>query len=114
VWLERGTLDGEDTRLMNSPLGLAGQRCMATLVFASGSPMATERAQVALDAARAAIEESPLRLQAGATQPHPQVIVLRVLAPVTEPAVQLLKKVWAAWRQTMWELPGTLPRLWNL
>lgn len=114
VWLERGTLDGEDTRLMNSPMGLAGQRCMATLVFASGSPMATERAQLALEAARAAIEESPLRLQAGATQPHPQVIVLRVLAPVTEPAVQLLKKVWAAWRQTMWELPGTLPRLWNL
>ena len=60
------------------------------------------------------VPESPLRLQAGATQPHPQVIVLRVLAPVTEPAVQLLKKVWAAWRQSLWGLPGTVPRLWNL
>ena len=67
-----------------------------------------------LDAARAAIEDSPLRLQAGATQPHPQVIVLRVLAPVVEPAVQLLRPVWAAWRQVLWGLPGNVPRLWNL
>ena len=114
VWLERGTVAAHDTLLMDSPLGLAGQRCMATLVFAGGQVIATERAQTALDAARAAIEDSPLRLQAGATQPHPQVIVLRVLAPVVEPAMQLLRPVWAAWRQALWGLPGTVPRLWNL
>ena len=114
VWLERGTVAAHDTLLMDSPLGLAGQRCMATLVFASGQAIASERAQTALDAARAAIEESPLRLQAGATQPHPQVIVLRVLAPVVEPAMQLLRPVWAAWRQALWGLPGNVPRLWNL
>lgn len=114
IWLERGTLDATDTRLMYSPLGLAGQRCMGTLVFASGQAIASERVQTALDAARAAIEESPLRLQAGATHPHPQVIVLRVLAPVVEPAMQLLRPVWAAWRQALWELPGNVPRLWNL
>jgi len=114
VWLERGTLSAQDVRLMNSPLGLAGQRCMATLVFAAGSGIATERAEAALQAARAVIEASPLRLQAGATQPHPQVIVLRVLAPVVEPAMQLLRPVWAAWRQALWNLPGTVPRLWNL
>ena len=114
VWLERGTVDAQDERLMDGPLGLAGQRCMATLVFAAGSAMAPERAEAALEAARAAIETSPLRLQAGATQPHPQVIVLRVLAPVVEPAMQLLRPVWAAWRQTLWNLPATVPRLWNL
>ncbi len=114
VWLERGTIDAEDARLMNSPLGLAGQRCMATLVFAAGSAIAAVRAEAALDAARAAIEASPLRLQAGATQPHPQVIVLRVLAPVVEPAMQLLRPVWAAWRQALWGLPGNVPRLWNM
>lgn len=114
VWLERGTIAAADERLMNSPLGLAGQRCMATLVFAAGSAIATDRAEAALEAARAAIEASPLRLQAGATQPHPQVIVLRVLAPVVEPAMQLLRPVWAAWREAMWGLPGTVPRLWNL
>jgi urease accessory protein len=114
VWLERGTIAAEDDRLMNSPLGLAGQRCMATLVFVAGSAIATDRAEAALEAARAAIETSPLRLQAGVTQPHPQVIVLRVLAPVVEPAMQLLRPVWAAWRQALWGLPGNVPRLWNL
>jgi urease accessory protein len=114
VWLERGTLNATDTRLMNSPLGLAGQRCMATLVFAAGSAMADERIERALACARELLEASELRLTAGATSPHQQVIVLRVLSPVTEPAMQLLRQVWAAWRQEMWALVGTAPRLWNL
>ncbi|PIT80037.1 urease accessory protein UreD [Limnohabitans sp. 15K] len=114
VWLERGMLSASDTRLLNSPLGLAGQRCMATLVFAAGSAIASERADRALACARELLEASELRLTAGATSPHQQVIVLRVLSPVTEPAFQLLRKVWAAWRQEMWGLPGNVPRLWNM
>jgi urease accessory protein len=114
VWLERGTLSATDTRLMDSPLGLAGQRCMATLVFAAGSTMADERIERALACARELLEASELRLTAGATSPHKQVIVLRVLAPVTEPAIELLRKVWAAWRHEMWALPGAVPRLWNM
>ena len=114
VWLERGTISATDTRLMDSPLGLAGQRCMATLVFAAGSAIATERSERALACARDLLEASPLRLTAGATSPHQQVIVLRVLSPVTEPAMQLLRQVWAAWRHEMWAMPGTVPRLWHL
>lgn len=114
VWLERGTLNAEDTRLMDSPLGLAGQRCMATLVFAAGSAMADERIERALACARELLEASELRLSAGATSPHKQVIVLRVLSPMTEPAMQLLRQVWAAWRQEMWGLQGTYPRLWHV
>lgn len=114
VWLERGTISATDTRLMDSPLGLAGQRCMATLVFAAGSAIAAERTERALACARELLEASPLRLTAGATSPHKQVIVLRVLSPVTEPAMQLLRQVWAAWRHEMWGLPGAVPRLWNL
>ena len=114
VWLERGTINATDTRLMNSPLGLAGQRCMATLVFAAGSAIAAERSDRALACARELLEASELRLTAGATSPHKQVIVLRVLSPVTEPAMQLLRQVWAAWRHEMWALPGSVPRLWNL
>ena len=87
---------------------------MATLVFAAGSAIAPERSERALACARDLLEASELRLMAGATSPHPQVIVLRTLAPVTEPALQLLRQVWAAWRQEMWALPGTVPRLWNL
>ncbi len=114
IWLERGTISATDTRLMNSPLGLAGQRCMATLVFAAGSAIAAERSDRALARARELLEASELRLTAGATSPHPQVIVMRVLSPVTEPAMQLLRQVWAAWRQEMWGLAGAVPRLWNL
>lgn len=114
VWLERGTIHADDARLMDSPLGLAGQRCMATLVFASGYAMDTERRERALTCARDLLEASPLRLQAGATSPNPQVIVVRVLSPLTEPASQLLRQVWAAWRVAMWGLSGTPPRLWNL
>jgi len=114
VWLERGTIAAQDERLMNSPLGLAGQRCMATLVFAAGSGMADERIERALACARELLEASPLCLTAGATSPHNQIIVLRMLSPVTEPAMQLLRQVWAAWRHEMWALPGAVPRLWNL
>jgi urease accessory protein len=114
VWLERGSLNAEDTRLMDSPLGLAGQRCMATLVFAAGSAMADERIDRTLACARELLEASELRLSAGVTSPHKQVIVLRVLSPVTEPAMQLLRTVWAAWRHEMWALPGTYPRLWQV
>ena len=99
---------------MNSPLGMAGQRCMATLVFASGSALATERTERALAHARERIDASTLRLSAGATSPHSQIMVLRVLSPVTEPAMQLLREVWAAWRQEMWGMSGTLPRLWHM
>ncbi len=114
VWLERGTLNADDTRLMESPLGLAGQRCMATLVFAAGSALVAERSERALTCARDLLEASPLRLTSGATSPHKQIIVLRVLAPVTEHAMQLLRQVWAAWRYELWGLPGTVPRLWNM
>ena len=36
VWLERGRIDAEDDRLINGPLGLAGQRCLAALFFCGG------------------------------------------------------------------------------
>lgn len=114
VWLERGLIDALDHRLMNSPLALAGHRCTATLMFAAGTPLSASRAEAALDAARALIDNSPLKGQAGATLAHPQVLVLRALTPMVEPAMQLLRPVWAAWRHSLWQLPGQPPRLWNL
>ena len=59
VWQERGTLNATDTRLMDSPRGLAGHRYMGTLVFASGSAMAVERIERALACARDLLEASP-------------------------------------------------------
>ena len=114
VWLERGNIRGEDTRWLNSPLGLAGGKCLASLVFASGRAIDSDRTTQALEAAREVIESHPLRLQAGITCAHPQVIVLRVMSPLVEPTMDLLKKVWAVWRHTLWALPSTPPRIWSV
>ena len=114
VWLERGNIRGEDTRWLNSPLGLAGGKCLASLVFASGSAIDSDRTTQALEAAREVIESHPLRLQAGITCAHPQVIVLRVMSPLVEPTMDLLKKVWAVWCHTLWALPSTPPRIWSV
>lgn len=113
VWLERATIAASDSRLLDSPVGLAGQRCMALAFFITGSPMERNRRQQALDCARAAIAHHPLATMAGVTSPHPQVIVARALAPVVEPAMDLLRQVWAAWRADLWHKTAQSPRIWG-
>lgn len=114
AWLERGRIAAADSRLLDGPLGLAGHRCLASLFLATGSDLPRERREQALDLAREVIEAHPLALTAGATAPGPRVVVVRVLAPLVEPALQLLKAVRNAWRPALWDLPATQPRLWAL
>ena len=114
VWLERGRIDASDARLMDSPLGLAGQRCLGTLFFACGSAIPRTRREQALDAVRSIIDAHELRATCGATAPHAQVLVVRVLSPVVEPTLDLFKQLWATWRQTLWGLPPTRPRIWAM
>ena len=113
VWREQGRLDASDLRLMNGPLGLAGQRCMATLFFVSGRTIERTRRERALDQVRALLDSHALRQSAGATSPHPQVLVIRVLAPLVEPALELLKVLRARWRASLWDLPAVPPRVWS-
>lgn len=113
-WLERGRVDAADARLMDGPLGLAGHRCMATLFLAAGSDLARDTREQALTLTRDLIETHPLRAQAGVTSPNPRVVVLRVLAPVVEPAMDLLKAVRNAWRPALWGLAPNPPRTWAL
>ena len=113
-WLERGRVRGEDTLLLDSPLGWAGHRVLGTLWFASGTPLPGARRDALLDAARAAIDSAPPEpVAAGATAPHDGVVLLRVLAPQVEPAMQLLQAVRAAWRDTAWGLGAEPPRIWR-
>lgn len=113
-WLERGRIAAANTRLMDGPLGLAGQRCLATLFFAAGEPLARERREQALELARQAIASHPLAPHAGATSPTEGVVVVRVLAPLVEPAMALLRSIRDAWRPALWDLPAVAPRLWAL
>jgi urease accessory protein len=120
VWLERGRIAADDARLMEGPLGLAGHRCVATLFLASGTPLARERRDHALKLARDVIDAHPFAGRAGdaglagATSPSAQVIAVRAVAPVVEPAITLLRAVRAAWRAGLWELAPTVPRTWAL
>jgi urease accessory protein len=112
-WLDRGTVRGEEQSLLDSPLGWAGQRTLATLWFGAGEEIAPARREALLDAARAACDAHPLAPRAGCTAVDPGLIVLRVLAPRVEPAMELLAAVWRAWRPLAWQLEASPPRVWR-
>jgi urease accessory protein len=112
VWLERGQVNADDERLMNGPLGLDGARCMASLFFVAGSKLDKTRRDQALELARDLIAAHPLLATAGATSPNPQVLVVRCLSPVVEPAMGLLRQIWGAWRAQLWQCGQETPRLW--
>lgn len=114
AWLERGRIAADDARLMDGPLGLAGHRCLASLFLVAGEDLPRPRRDMLLDAARAVIEPHALVASAGATAPGPRVVVVRVLAPLVEPALQLLRAVRRAWRPLLWQLPAAEPRGWIL
>lgn len=114
LWLERAKVAASDHTLLHSPLGWDGQSVLATLWFAAGSAQPLSRLQTLLDEARSCIHPSSLAPRAGCTRLAEQGVVLRVLAPQVEPAMQLLQQVWVAWRQTAWGLKACPPRVWRL
>ena len=112
-WLERGAVDASDRRLLDSPLGWAGHRVLGTMWFACGAALHNDRRGTLLDAARAVAEGHALKATAGSTSPHDGVVVLRVLSPNVEPAMNLLGAVWTHWRQVAWGLGPGVPRVWR-
>jgi len=40
------------------------------------------------------------------------VIVVRALAARVEPAMELLQRIWHAWRPLAWGVAATAPRVW--
>lgn len=123
VWLERGRINAGDKRLLDGSLGLAGHRCLASMFMLTGMPLTRTRRERLLDLTREMLpphgssfdgsEDGALPLFAGVTSPQPQVVVLRALAPMVEPAMGLLRRVWLAWRQELWQLGASTPRIWN-
>lgn len=113
VWLERGTIRSQDSLLLDSPVGWAGNRVMATLWLAAGSALERSLAQTLLDESRELMAQSPLASSSGSTQPHDQVLVVRVLADRVEPAMALLTRIWASWRTLAWGVPACPPRVWR-
>ena len=114
VWLERGCIRAEDKLLLQSPLGLNGHTCQATLVFAQGSAMSDDLRSEVLELARDVCESHALRLQAGVSSPDAQLVVVRVLSDQVEPAMDLLKRIWLQWRHEVWRMPAVAPRIWAM
>jgi len=112
-WLERGSIAASDDRLLDSPLGWAGRRVLATMWFATGDSLDPARSDALLDAARSAAAAHPLATTTGATSPQQGVIVVRALAARVEPAMDLLQRVWRVWRPLAWGLAATAPRVWS-
>ena len=113
LWLERALLKASDTTLMDSPLALAGRRCIGTVFLLSGSAIERDRREQLLDLARSTIAEHALAASAGVTAPNEQVLALRVLAPLVEPAMDLMRRIWQVWRRGAWDLEAPAPRIWS-
>ncbi len=112
-WRERGRIDADDRRLMDGPLGLAGQRCIASIFLCAGERLARPRVQQALDCARAVIDAHGPQACAGATSPNDHVVLVRVLAPMVEPAMNLLRRIRDTWRRELWQCEAQQPRIWS-
>ena len=112
MWLEQGRVDAGDRLLLDSPLGWAGHRVLATLWWAGGAPLPPPQVAQALEDARALGAQHPLTA-CGVTAPHGQVVVLRALAARVEPLMHLLIAVRRAWRDRAWGLPPHEPRVWK-
>jgi urease accessory protein len=113
LWLERAQLDAADDRLLNSPLGLAGRRCLATLFFISGRGVERQRREDWLEQTRACLATHRLAATAGVTSPNEQMVVLRAVTPLVEPAMDLLRQIWALWRRCAWQMEAPAPRIWS-
>jgi urease accessory protein len=114
TWLERGTLRADDHLLMNGPLGLAQQRCMSSMVLACGTALTRTQREQLLESTRAVLDAHPQGAWCGITAPNDHMLVLRGLAPVVEPLMQLWQQVRLCWRTQHWGIAPTTPRIWHM
>lgn len=116
-WLEQARIDGADERLMDSPVGLAGRRCLGTLWLASGQAMGEAQLQQLLASVREVLEASGIsgsEVDVAATSPNPHLLVVRGLSPLVEPLMTVFQKAWATLRQQAWGISGQPPRIWSV
>ena len=84
------------------------------MFFVTGEALTRSRKEMLLEAARDVASNHALAATIGVTSPHPQVVVARVLAPLAEPVMDVLRQIRAAWRRELWQLTSEHPpRIWN-
>ncbi|MBS3019712.1 Urease accessory protein UreD [Comamonas sp. PE63] len=113
-FLERGVVNAQDELLLNGDLGLAGHRCLASLILACGSPITRHRREALLEGTQGLLEEAAPAVLSGVTAPNENMLILRSASPVVEPVMMLWKTVWSFWRKELWGLQGGTPRIWSM
>lgn len=114
VWKERGILRADDMRLLHSPAGMARQARRGTLFFMVGTALPSARKEQALELVHDLIGEHTLASMAGATNPQPRILVVRVSAPVIEPVMDLLRQIRNAWHSQLWPKRSENPGIWSM
>lgn len=109
AWLDEARIDAGDTRLLQSPLGLAGHTVFGTLWFAAGAPLDAALATALLEGARSVVTQGLI----GATQIGPRVVVVRGLAHNAHALLGRFRAIRRAWRMQAWQLSGDEPRVWG-
>ena len=105
---------GNNELLLNGDLGLAGHRCLGSLIFASGSAMARHQREALLEGTQELLAKAAPAVLSGVTAPNENMLVLRCASPVVEPVMMLWKTMWSFWREELWGLQGGTPRIWSM
>jgi urease accessory protein len=123
TWLDHATIRADDTTLLDSALGWAGRRVMATLWFACAAALAEARRSSLIDVARSLIEVNqppspqdapqPPLLIAGVSAPDKRLVVLRILGHRVEPVQMLVRAIRLEWRALAWSVGRHDPRIWG-
>lgn len=109
-WLDRGWLDAADQALLDGPCGLAGHRVLGTLVYAQTGALGDMDAL--LTHSRSLLDgvaRSGVTHLAGAKG---GVLLARVVGDEVEAVTLALRRVRALWREQLWKLPASDPRIW--
>jgi urease accessory protein len=123
TWLDRSLIHADDAMLLDSGLGWAGRRVLASLWYATGNPLTESRRSALVDAARSLIEVNEIAgttngqiahsLNAGVSAAQSGLIVLRVLGHRVEPVQALVRAIRLEWRALAWLTPRHTPRIWG-
>ena len=113
-FLERGVINALDDLLLNGDLGLAGQRCIASLIYVSGTPISRQQREHLLESTHELLQSAAPEVVSGVTSPNENMLILRGVSPVVEPVMMLWKTVWMYWRKELWGISGGAPRIWSM
>lgn len=109
LWLDRGRLDAADKALLDGPCGLDGHCVLGTMAYAQAETLGDVEAL--LTDSRALLD-GPLSGVTHLASPRGALLLARVVGDEVEAVTLALRRVRALWRELLWAMPGSDPRIW--